>query len=83
VMEDWHNFGADYEKTLLAWHENFNAHWEELRPQYDERFKRMWNFYLLHCAGAFRARYLQLWQIVLSKGGVTDGYQIRELKHLF
>jgi len=78
VMEDWHNFGPDYEKTLHAWNENFEAHWDEIKDQYDERFKRMWSFYLLYCAGAFRARYLQLWQIVLSKG--RDSYQVRDLK---
>jgi cyclopropane-fatty-acyl-phospholipid synthase len=70
VMEDWHNFGPDYEKTLLVWHENFNRHWPELKSNYSERFKRMWDYYLLSCAGAFRARTLQLWQIVLSKTGI-------------
>jgi cyclopropane-fatty-acyl-phospholipid synthase len=35
----------------------------------------MWRYYLLTCAGAFRARNIQLWQIVLSKGGVADGYR--------
>lgn len=74
VMEDWHNFGADYDKTLLAWHANFNQHWDQLKSKYDECFHRMWNYYLLSCAGAFRARDLQLWQIVLSKNGVLGGY---------
>lgn len=73
-MEDWHNFGVYYDKTLMAWHRNFVAHWQELRHNYDERFFRMWNYYLLSCAGAFRARALQLWQIVLSKEGVLGGY---------
>lgn len=75
VMEDWHNFGVDYDKTLLAWHRNFNQHWETLKSRYDERFYRMWNYYLLSCAGAFRARDIQLWQIVLSKCGVSKGYE--------
>lgn len=75
VMEDWHNFGADYDKTLMAWHENFARHWEELKSIYDERFYRMWNFYLLSSAGSFRARDMQLWQIVLSKQGIVGGYQ--------
>jgi cyclopropane-fatty-acyl-phospholipid synthase len=68
-MEDWHNFGPDYDKTLLAWHANFNAHWPELKAtgKYDDRFRRMWNFYLLSCAASFRVRYLQLWQIVFTK----------------
>jgi cyclopropane-fatty-acyl-phospholipid synthase len=76
VMEDWHNFGADYDKTLMAWHENFVKNWEKhIKKDYDERFYRMWIYYLLSCAGAFRARKIQLWQIVLSKQGVLGGYQ--------
>ena len=74
VMEDWHNFGADYDKTLISWHENFETHWDQLKTHYDERFRRMWNYYLLSSAGAFRARSIQLWQIVLSKYGVRHGY---------
>lgn len=75
VMEDWHNFSADYDKTLLAWHKNFNDHWIKLNNQYSERFKRMWNYYLLSTAASFRSRYMQLWQVVLSKNGVLGGYQ--------
>lgn len=75
VMEDWHNFGADYDKTLMAWQANFTAHWPELKTKYGERFGRMWNYYLLSCAGSFRARTNQLWQVVLSKQGVGGGYQ--------
>jgi cyclopropane-fatty-acyl-phospholipid synthase len=74
TMEDWHNFGADYDKTLMAWHHRFIEHWDELKVEYDERFKRMWTYYLLSCAGGFRSRGLQLWQIVLSKKGVRGGY---------
>lgn len=75
VMEDWHNFSTDYEKTLLAWWANFDAAWSVLRAKYGEKFYRMWRFYLLSCAGTFRARSNQLWQIVLSKHGVPGGYQ--------
>lgn len=74
VMEDWHNFGTDYDKTLLAWFHNFDTHWNELKQDYDERFYRMWKYYLLSCAGAFRSRELQLWQIVYSKHGIQNGY---------
>ncbi len=75
VLEDLHNFGADYDKTLLAWYENFNRNWNELKNKYGERFYRMWKYFLLSCAGAFRARNKnQLWQIVLSKKGVSGGY---------
>lgn len=58
----------------MAWHHNFVAHWHELRHAYDERFYRMRNYYLLSCAGAFRARTLELWEIMLSKKGVPGGY---------
>lgn len=75
VVEDCHNFGTDYDKTLMAWHQNFNAGWNGLKSSYDDRFRRMWNFYLLSCAGAFRARDIQLWQAVLSKNGIQGGYR--------
>lgn len=74
IMEDWHNFGADYHKTLMAWMANFEKAWPTLRAAYGERFYRMWRYYLLSCAGMFRARTIQLWQIVFSKKGVCGGY---------
>jgi len=73
-LEDWHSFGPDYDRTLMAWFANFHAAWPELRPRYGERFYRMWRYYLLSCAGAFRARHIQLWQVVLSENGVPGGY---------
>ncbi|MEK7556269.1 MAG: cyclopropane fatty acyl phospholipid synthase [Patescibacteria group bacterium] len=77
VMEDWHNFGYDYYKTLMAWFENFDRAWPELKKsgKYNERFYRMWKYYLLSTAGAFKARRLELWQIVLSPKGVPGGYK--------
>lgn len=69
VMEDWHNFGPDYDRTLMAWYENFKRAWPELKEEYDERFYRMWRFYLLSAAGGFRSRRNQLWQIVMTKPG--------------
>jgi cyclopropane-fatty-acyl-phospholipid synthase len=69
VVEDWHNFGEDYDKTLMAWYDNFEKAWPDLKPRYGERFYRMWRYYLLTCAGAFRARDMQLWQIVMTKPG--------------
>jgi cyclopropane-fatty-acyl-phospholipid synthase len=75
VMEDWHNFSADYDKTLMAWYGNFTAAWDRIKSSYDDRFYRMWTYYLLSCAGSFRARSNQLWQIVLSKNGVPGGYK--------
>lgn len=74
VIEDMHNFGADYDKTLMQWFANFDAAWPQLREKYGDRFYRMWKYYLLMCAGSFRARHNQLWQIVFSKGGVPGGY---------
>ncbi|NOY35442.1 MAG: cyclopropane fatty acyl phospholipid synthase [bacterium] len=74
VVEDWHNFGADYDKTLMAWHKNFEENWSKIKDNYSDRFYRMWRYYLLSCAGGFRARKNQLWQIVLSKNGVPGGY---------
>jgi len=69
VMEDWHNFGEDYDKTLMAWYDNFEKAWPDLKAAYGDRFYRMWRFYLLTCAGSFRARDIQLWQIVMTKPG--------------
>jgi len=66
-LEDWHSFGICYDKTLMAWYHNFNRNWDKIKNRYDERFRRMWNYYLLTCAGSFRAHQNQLWQIVLSK----------------
>jgi cyclopropane-fatty-acyl-phospholipid synthase len=74
VMEDWHNFSAHYEKTLLAWFANFDRNWSSLESKYGERFYRMWRYYLQSFAGSFRARSNQLWQIVMSKKGVPGGY---------
>src|SRR5262249_53926820 len=75
IIEDVQNCGADYDKTLMAWHERFERAWPTLRAHYDEHFHRMWRCYLLSCAGAFRARINQLWQIVLSPRGVSGGYR--------
>lgn len=74
VMEDWHNFGADYDRTLLTWRDRFDAAWPELSQRYDERFRRMWRYYLSVFAALFRARQINLWQIVLSPEGVAGGY---------
>lgn len=75
LVEDLHNFGADYDTTLMAWFENFDSHWDTFKSQYNERFYRMWKYYLLACAGSFRSRQNQLWQLVLSKNGVRGGYE--------
>ena len=74
VLEDVHNFGADYDRTLLAWERNFREAWPQFRAVYGERFFRMWRYYLLSSAGTFRARVIDLFQFVFSKGGVPGGY---------
>lgn len=74
-LKDWHNFGTHYDKTLMAWHKNFNENWDKIKIYYDERFYRMWNYYLLSSAGAFRACKNQLWQIVFSKIGSQVEYE--------
>lgn len=75
VIRDWHNFGFDYDRTLMAWWNNFDVAWSELQRRYDERFYRMWKYYL-HCsAGLFRSGHGQLWQIVLSHRGVRPDYR--------
>jgi cyclopropane-fatty-acyl-phospholipid synthase len=74
VMEDWHNFGFDYDRTLMEWNRRFQEAWPDLKEKYGERFKRMWEYYLLCCAGSFRCRKNQDWQIVLSSKGVPGGY---------
>jgi cyclopropane-fatty-acyl-phospholipid synthase len=76
VVEDWHNFGADYDLTLRAWRANFDAAWPALSSQYDERFRRMWHFYLAVSAAVFRSRRDQLWQLTLSPHGVPGGYRV-------
>lgn len=73
VIEDVHNFGPDYDRTLMQWNANIEARWHEI-PHYDERFRRMWRFYILGSAGGFRARSLQLWQIVMRRKGRAPRY---------
>ena len=75
VIEDWHNFGLDYDRTLMAWHARFEQAWPELAPRYGERFRRLWRYYLLSCAGFFRARQGQLWQLVLAPRERAEAYR--------
>ncbi|MEE4409777.1 MULTISPECIES: cyclopropane fatty acyl phospholipid synthase [unclassified Serratia (in: enterobacteria)] len=76
VMEDWHNIGADYDRTLMAWYENFKRAWPALSENYSERFERMFTYYLNACAGAFRSRDIQLWQVLFSPKGVDGGIRV-------
>ena len=81
VMEHWQNFSVNYDRTLMAWHDNIVKNWDKLKARYDQRFFRMWKYYLLSCAASFRARKSQLWQIVLSKNGVPGGYRFKNTRH--
>jgi cyclopropane-fatty-acyl-phospholipid synthase len=75
VIEDWHNFGPYYDDTLMAWNANFQSHRAEMQAKHGERFCRMWEYYLLQNAAAFRCRYISVGQFVLSPNGVRAGYQ--------
>jgi cyclopropane-fatty-acyl-phospholipid synthase len=75
LIEDWHNFGQDYDRTLMAWWQNFDSAWPGLEAKYGRRFHRMWKYYLQSCAGFFRSRQGQLWQLVLSKRSYSDTYR--------
>ncbi len=74
TLQDWQNFDKYYDKTLMVWHSNFIKNWNKIKKDYDERFYRMWTYYLLSCVGAFRAGTMNLWQIVFSKGSLKDVY---------
>ncbi len=78
IIEDLHNLGPHYDKTLMAWNSRFQQSWNQLKQRYDTRFKRMWEYYLLSCAGAFRARSIQLWQLVLTKKGCGREQPLRQ-----
>ena len=71
VVEDVHNIGEDYDLTLMAWFKNFEAAWPSLRAKYGDAFYRRWKYYLLTCAGAFRSRSQQLFQIVMTRPGTS------------
>ncbi|MCE5229583.1 cyclopropane fatty acyl phospholipid synthase [bacterium] len=75
VLEDWHSIGPHYDRTLMAWFNNFERAWPSLKERYGESFHRMWKYYLLSCAGCFRARRQQLWQILFSRDGISGGYE--------
>lgn len=67
VMEELQDWAEFYDRTLMSWFENFHSNWNILKTHYTEQFYRMWKYYLLSSAGAFRAREIQDWQIVLLR----------------
>jgi cyclopropane-fatty-acyl-phospholipid synthase len=75
IIEDWHNFGQDYDRTLMAWWDRFDEAWPRLQSRYDKRFYLMWKYYLLCCAGFFRSRQGQLWQLVLTHADRAETYR--------
>lgn len=74
-LEDWHNFGDYYDRTLMCWYDNFNRNWQFIQKNYDNRFFRMWNYYLLSCAATFRSGKNSLWQVVLTKPSKKGIYE--------
>jgi cyclopropane-fatty-acyl-phospholipid synthase len=69
VIEDLQNIGPDYDPTLMAWWDNFDAAYPDLQHKYDRRFYKMWEFYLKAAAGASRSRDGQLYHVVMTKTG--------------
>lgn len=69
--EDCESFGLDYAATLKAWRERFDVAAEHgrLPTEFDERFRRLWRFYLMYCEGGFRGRGIDVQQVTLVKGG--------------
>ena len=74
ILEDWHSLGSNYDLTLMAWMDRFKHAWSQIREKYDERFYRMWIYYLSTCAASFRAKRNNLWQIVLSPPTNLNAY---------
>ena len=64
-------FGESYSQTLRRWHETFNARWDDIKTLrgFDDRFRRMWNFYLTSCAAGFHAGSIDVTQITVTKPG--------------
>ena len=71
-LEDLQNIGEHYDKTLMSWYKNFEGIWPDLKSKYGDKFYRMWKYYLLSCAGGFRSRELNTWQLTLSGIGTSS-----------
>lgn len=74
TLEDWHFMGQHYDLTLMAWYDNFMKNWDRIKNAFDERFYRMWKYYLLSCAASFRTKLTDLWQVVFAKNGLSREY---------
>lgn len=82
ILQDWHNFGLYYDQTLMAWYRNFKEAWPALKESYNNFFYKMWEFYLCSSAASFRAKRLNLWQLVLTRKEFPDLYQSVRPQHL-
>ncbi len=85
VIEDWENYGHHYVPTLQAWYERFNANWDRIRTlitarPFDERFRRMWNYYLMSSKAAFDVEHLHLWQLVMTRRNSGRGVYRRVMR---
>lgn len=85
VIEDWENYGHYYVPTLQAWHDRFNANWDRIRAlktarPFDERFRRMWNYYLMSSKAAFDVEQLHLWQLVMTRRNSGRGVYRRVMR---
>jgi cyclopropane-fatty-acyl-phospholipid synthase len=85
VIEAWENYGQHYVPTLQAWYDRFNANWDRIRAlatakPFDERFRRMWNYYLMSCKAAFEVEQLHLWQLVMTRRGSGRGVYRRVMQ---
>ncbi len=85
VIEDWENYGHHYAPTLQAWYERFNANWDRIRAlptprPFDERFRRLWNYYLMSSKAAFEVEKLHLWQLVMTRRNSGRGVYGRVMR---
>ena len=74
VLEDWHCFSQDYDRTFSAWNSNLIAARDEIGADQDQRVFRVWEYYLCACASGFRAGVNRLWQIVYSSADNPGHY---------
>ena len=80
IIQDFHTFGKYYDLTLMAWLQRFKESWPKIQSNYNEMFYRMWVYYLSSCAGSFRVRKNNLWQIIMIKTDFPGEYKpVREL----
>jgi cyclopropane-fatty-acyl-phospholipid synthase len=75
ILEDWHNIGLHYDRTLMEWLRRFTKSWPQLNDKYDQRFYNMWVYYLSCSAASFRAKSNNVWQIVFSQRSSRNAYQ--------